>query len=161
MKISEYGLQLREKQKIRRTYGLLETQFHGIYEKAIRMRGITGVNMLQLLEQRLDNAVYRLGFAPSRRTARQLVTHRHFMVNNKIVDIPSYILRENDLIQVRERSKKLAIIHDSIKRVREGRLVPYFELDKAKLEGKFLHIPEREEIPVNFHEQLVVELYSK
>lgn len=161
MKVSEYGIQLREKQKIRRTYGLLEKQFHLNYEKAVRMRGVTGDNMLKLLEQRLDNAVYRLGFASSRRAARQLVRHRHLLVNDKVVDIPSYKLKEGDVIKVRNRSKKLMVIHDSIKRVREGRLVPYISLDKAKLEGVFLHVPEREEIPGNFKEQLVVELYSR
>ncbi len=161
MKTSEYGIQLREKQKIRRSYGLLERQFHRIYERATRMRGVTGEILLQLLERRLDNAVYRLGFAPSRRAARQLVNHRHFLVNGRIVDIPSYIVDENDQIQVRENSKKLEIIHDSIKRVREGRLVPYFSLDKAKLVGTLLHIPQREEIPSGFREKLVVELYSK
>ena len=117
--------------------------------------------MLQLLERRLDNTIYRMGFAPSRRSARQLVRHRHFIVNDTIVDIPSYILKEGDVIKVRERSKKLNIIHDSIKRVREGRLVPYLSLDKAKLEGILEHIPERGEIPGNFREQLVVELYSR
>lgn len=160
-KSTGYGVQLREKQKIRRTYGLLEKQFHAFYERANRMRGVTGETLLQLLERRLDNAVYRLGFAPSRRSARQLVSHRHFLVNGKIVDIPSYVLKENDRIQVREGSKKLDIIHDSIKRVREGRLVSYFSLDKAKLEGILLHIPERAEIPAEVREQLVVELYSK
>ena len=161
MKVSEYGLQLREKQKIRRSYGLLEKQFHGLYERATKMHGVTGEILLQLLERRMDNAVYRLGFAPSRRAARQMVTHRHFTVNGKIVDIPSYIIKENDMIQVREKSKRLNMIHDSIKRVREGRLVPYFNLDKAKLEGSLLHVPARDEIPVNYREQLVVELYSK
>jgi len=160
-KSTGYGIQLREKQKIRRTYGLLERQFHAFYERASQMRGVTGETLLQLLERRLDNAIYRLGFAPSRRSARQLVNHRHFLVNGRIVDIPSYILKENDRIQVRENSKKLEIIHDSIKRVREGRLVTYFSLDKAKLEGIFLHIPERAEIPAEVREQLVVELYSK
>jgi len=160
-KVSEYGIQLREKQKIRRSYGLLEKQFHGVYERAVRMRGITGENMLQLLERRLDNIVYRLGFATSRISARQLVRHRHFMVNENIVDIPSYVLKEGDVIKVREKSKKLNTIHDSIKRVREGRLVPFLNLDKAKLEGVFEHYPSRSEIPGNFREQLVVELYSK
>jgi small subunit ribosomal protein S4 len=160
-KVSEYGHQLREKQKIRRTYGLLENQFHGIYEKAVRMRGMTGVNMLLLLERRLDNTVYRLGFAPSRNTARQLVSHRHFLVNNRIVDIPSYLLKEGDVVKVREGSKKLKLIHDSIKRVREGRLVPYLNLDKAKLEGTLIQFPDRKDIPGNFNEHLVVELYSK
>ena len=160
-KVSEYGIQLREKQKIRCSYGLLEKQFHGVYERAVRMRGITGENMLQLLERRLDNIVYRLGFATSRISARQLVRHRHFMVNENIVDIPSYVLKEGDVIKVREKSKKLNTIHDSIKRVREGRLVPFLNLDKAKLEGVFEHYPSRSEIPGNFREQLVVELYSK
>jgi small subunit ribosomal protein S4 len=116
---------------------------------------------LQLLELRLDNAIYRLGFAPSRKSARQLVNHRHFLVNGRIVDIPSFTLREGDIIRVRDRSKKLTIIHDSIRKVREGRLVPYFSLDKAKLEGKLEHIPQRSEIPANFREKLVIELYSK
>jgi len=160
-KVSEYGIQLREKQKIRRTYGLLEKQFHGVYEHAVRMSGVTGEVMLQLLERRLDNTIYRMGFAPSRRSARQLVRHRHFIVNDTIVDIPSYVLKEGDTIKVREKSKKLDIIHDSIKRVREGRLVPYLSLDKAKLEGILDHVPERGEIPGNFREQLVVELYSR
>jgi len=117
--------------------------------------------MLQLLERRLDNIVYMLGFATSRISARQLVRHRHFMVNENIVDIPSYVLKEGDVIKVREKSKKLNTIHDSIKRVREGRLVPFLNLDKAKLEGVFEHYPSRSEIPGNFREQLVVELYSK
>lgn len=160
-KVSEYGIQLREKQKIRRTYGLLEKQFHGVYERAVRMRGITGENMLQLLERRFDNTIYRLGFALSRRAARQLVRHRHFLVNDTIVDIPSYVLKEGDVIKVREKSKKLAVIHDAIKRVREGRLVPFLNLDKAKLEGVFEHYPSRAEIPGSFREQLVVELYSR
>ncbi|MBC8204306.1 30S ribosomal protein S4 [bacterium] len=160
-KVSEYGLQLREKQKIKRHYGLLERQFHGVYEKAIRMRGITGENMMQLLERRLDNVVYRMGLCSSRSAARQMVNHRHFIVNNRIVDIPSYILKPGDIIKVREKSKKLNTIHDSIKRVREGRLAPYLSLDKAKLEGELLSIPERRDIPVSFKEQLVVELYSK
>ena len=160
-KISEYGIQLREKQKIRRNYGLLEKQFHGLYEKAVKMRGISGDNMLKLLERRLDNTVYRMGFAPSRRSARQLVRHRHFLVNDRIVDIPSYLMKEGDVVKVRERSKKMRIIHDSIRRVREGRLLPYLNLDKAKLEGVLIHIPERNEIPGDFHEQLVVELYSR
>jgi len=160
-KVSEYGIQLREKQKIRRTYGLLEKQFRGVYDHAVRMRGVTGEVMLQLLERRLDNTIYRMGFAPSRRSARQLVRHRHFIVNDTIVDIPSYVLREGDIIKVRDKSKKLDIIHDSIKRVREGRLVPYLSLDKAKLEGILDHVPERAEIPGNFREQLVVELYSR
>ena len=161
IKVSEYGIQLREKQKIRKNYGLLENQFRRVYEKAVHMRGVAGTNILQLLERRLDNAVYRLGFAPSRRAARQLVSHRHFLVNNRIVDIPSYTLKEGDVIQVREHSRKLTIIHDSMRKVREGRLVPYYSLDKAKLEGALIHIPEREEIPISFREQLVVELYSR
>ena len=160
-KVSEYGMQLREKQKIRRTYGLLEKQFHGVYERANRMRGVTGDNMLQLLERRLDNVVYRMGFAASRRAARQLITHRHFIVNDRLVDIPSFMVKEGDVIKVREKSKKLTVIHDSIKRVREGRLVPYMSLDKAKLEGVFQYVPERAEIPGNFREQMVVELYSR
>ncbi|NOZ55603.1 MAG: 30S ribosomal protein S4 [Calditrichaeota bacterium] len=160
-KQSEYGRQLREKQKMKRIYGVLERQFRRYFDIASRQKGITGENLLQLLERRLDNVVYRLGFAPSRRAARQLVRHRHFAVNGRVVDIPSYLVKPGDRIQVREKSRTLDVIHTSMRRVKEGRLVPWLELDKAALVGTFREIPSREDIPVNVSEQLVVELYSK
>ena len=122
-KVSEYGIQLREKQKIKRIYGVLETQFRNLFEKASRQKGITGTNMLQLLERRLDNVVYRLGFAPSRKAARQLVSHRHILINGHIVDIPSYVLTAGDVIKVKDKSKQLDIIHNSLKRVKDN-LIP-------------------------------------
>ncbi len=160
-KQSEYGRQLREKQKMKRIYGVLERQFRRYFDIASRQKGITGENLLQLLERRLDNVVYRLGFAPSRRAARQLVRHRHFAVNGRVVDIPSYLVKPGDRIQVREKSRTLDVIHASMRRVKEGRLVPWLELDKAALVGTFREIPSRQDIPVNVSEQLVVELYSK
>lgn len=160
-KQSEYGLQLREKQKVRRTYGLLETQFRYFYEKAVRQKGITSEILLQLLERRLDNVIYRLGFAPSRKAARQLVRHRHFLVNEKPVDIPSYILKAGDIIKVKEKSKKLEMIHASMRKIREGRLLPWLELDKAGMKGSILNIPSRTDIPLDANESLIVELYSK
>lgn len=160
-KQSDYGLQLREKQKVRRIYGILERQFRNYFEKAERQRGITGENLLKLLERRFDNVIYRLGFAPSRRTARQLVRHRHFLINDRIVDIPSYLLKPGDVVRVREKSKQLDVIHSSLRRVREGQLVPWVSLDKANLMGTFLQIPNREDIPEDINEHLIVELYSK
>jgi len=159
--MSEYALQLREKQKVRRTYGILEAQFRNYFEQALRQTGRTGETLMKILERRLDNVVYRLGFAPSRKAARQLVRHRHFLVNNRIVDIPSYLLNPGDVVQVRERSKKLDVIHASLKRVKEGQVMPWLSVDKANLSGTFLQIPEREEMMLPFNEQLVVELYSK
>jgi small subunit ribosomal protein S4 len=159
-KVSEYGIQLREKQKIKRIYGVLETPFRNLFEKASRQKGITGTNMLQLLERRLDNVVYRLGFAPSRKAARQLVSHRHILINGKIVDIPSYILAAGDIIKVKDKSKQLDIIHNSLKRVKDN-LYPWLTVDKASLSGTFVNIPEREDIQLNVNEQFVVELYSK
>lgn len=160
-KHSEYGIQLREKQKVRRTYGLLETQFRNFFSKAERHKGITSEILLQLLERRFDNIVYRLGFAPSRSAARQLVRHRHFLVNDKLVNIPSYIINAGDVIQVQEKSKKLDIIHASMRKIREGRLLPWLELDKAGMKGTMLNIPSRADIPIDVNESLIVELYSK
>lgn len=159
-KFSEYGVQLREKQKVKRIYGLLETQFENYFEKANRQKGVTGGNLIKLLERRLDNVVYRLGFAPSRKAARQLILHRHFTVNNKLVDIPSYLLSAGDVIAVRDKSKKLDVIHDSLRRTKDN-IYSWLSVDKASLTGTFLQIPEREEIPLNANEQLIVELYSK
>jgi small subunit ribosomal protein S4 len=160
-KRSEYGMQLREKQKIRRIYGVLETQFRRVYEEANRAKGITGENLLQMLESRLDNVVYRLGFAPSLRAARQLVRHRHFMVNDHIVDIPSFLVGPGDVIMVKPQSRRMNVIHDSLRRVKEGKLAQHLELDKAKLTGKMLDVPARADIPLDVNEQAVVELFSK
>jgi small subunit ribosomal protein S4 len=160
-KVSEYGHQLREKQKIRTTYGLGERQFRRFFAEAQRHKGVTGDLLMQLLESRLDNVVYRIGFASSRRQARQLIRHRHFMVNNRIVDIPSYCVQSSDVIQVKDRSKRLAAIHAAMQKVHEGKTVPYLSLDKAKMEGVFLERPNRADIPFDVSEQLVVELYSR
>ena len=158
-KTSEYGLQLQEKQKAKYTYGILEKQFRNLFEKASKKGGITGEVLLQLIEARLDNVVYRLGIARSRAQARQLVTHRHITVNGEVVNIPSYTLREGDLIGVRERSKSLEIVSDSLaSRVNR---YSWLEWDNAALTGKFMNFPQRDEIPENIKEQLIVELYSK
>ncbi len=160
-KISDYGVQLREKQKVKRIYGLLEKQFHGYYVKATRQLGVTGENLLVLLESRLDNTVYRLGFAPSRKSARQLVRHRHFMVNGRITDIPSYQLKPGDVIKVREKSKSLDIIHMALRDSERMVDLPWLSLNKANLEGQITERPKREDIPLTVKEQLIVELYSK
>ena len=161
MKISEYGVQLREKQKIRRMYGLMETQFRNYFAKALKQTGRTGETLVKVLERRLDNVIYRMGFAPSRKAARQLVNHGHFLVNNQPVDIPSYLLKAGDTIQVRDKSKKLEILHASMKRMKDTAMLPWLSLDKAAMVGTFLNVPERADIPLNADEQLIVELYSK
>jgi small subunit ribosomal protein S4 len=160
-KKSEYGVQLREKQKVRRIYGILEAQFQNYFEKATRVKGVTGQTLIKSLERRMDNVVFRLGFAPSMKTARQLVRHRHFLVNNKIVDIPSYQLSPGDEIKVRDKSKKLETIHAAMRRIKEGKQLSWLSLDKASMKGVFLQVPNREEIPIDINEQLIVELYSK
>jgi small subunit ribosomal protein S4 len=160
-RISEYGIQLREKQKVRRQYGLLETQFRNYFERASKATGRTGDLLIKMLERRFDNVVYRMGLAPSRKAARQLVLHRHFLVNNQIVDIPSYLLNPGDVIQVRDKSKKLDLIHGSMKRMKDNAMLPWLSLDKASMTGTFLNVPERADIPLNANEQLIVELYSK
>lgn len=159
-KFSEYGVQLREKQKVKRIYGLLETQFRNYFEKANRQKGVTGANLVKLLERRLDNVVFRLGFAPSRKAARQLVLHGHFTVNNQVVDIPSFLLGAGDVVSVREKSKKLDAIHNSLRRTKDN-VYTWLSVDKASLSGTFMNVPEREDIPLNANEQLIVELYSK
>lgn len=161
VKISEYGIQLREKQKVRRIYGILEKQFRNYFEKADKLKGVTGENLLRLLESRLDNTVYRLGFAQSRNQARQLVRHRHFAVNGKLVDIPSFSLKPGDVIVVREKSKKLGVFHDSMRRIRDEDIYPWLTLEKAQIEGTFIDYPNREDIPIQVQENLIVELYSK
>lgn len=160
-KVSPYGLQLREKQKVRRIYGLLEKQFRNYFLRADRKTGVTGEILLQLLEIRLDNLVYRLGFASSRKAARQLVRHRHLMVNSRIVDIPSYSVKPHDVIKIREKSKNLNLIHAALKDVGRGDEIPWLSLNKAALEGELLEIPKRADIPLTVNEQFIVELYSK
>jgi small subunit ribosomal protein S4 len=160
-KLSDYGIQLREKQKVRRIYGILERQFHNYYEKADSLKGVTGENLLRLLESRLDNTVYRLGFAQSRIQARQMVRHRHLMVNGRLVDIPSYLLKPGDVVSVREKSKKVGVFHESMRRVRDEDMYPWLKLEKAQLEGTFLDWPNRQDIPIQVQENLIVELYSK
>ena len=160
-KVSDYGLQLREKQKARRVYGLLERQFKSYYEKAARQKGITGEILLRLLESRLDNVVYRLGFAPSRNMARQLVRHRHFTVNGRIVNIPSYQVKPGDIIQVKEKSTKMAVVQSALKRIDRRTELPWLQVDKATFTGSVLALPERDEIPTPIQEHLIVGLYSK
>ncbi len=159
-KVSTYGLQLREKQKVRRTYGILENQFRNYFKKADIKTGITGQNLVQFLECRLDNLVYRLGFAASRKQARQLVRHRHIMIDDRTVDIPSYQVKPNQVIRVRDKSKNLDMVHASLKLGR-GDEIPWLRLNKAALEGELLEVPERSDIPLTANEHLIVELYSK
>ena len=159
-KTSEYGIQLREKQKAKYTYGVLEKQFRNLFEKASSMKGITGEILLQLLESRLDNVVYRLGVAPTRAAARQLVLHRHVTVNGAVVNIPSYQIQPGDVVGVREKSKSLEVIGDALAGFNHTKY-PWIEWDETLKAGKFLHVPAREDIPENIKEQLIVELYSK
>lgn len=160
-KISDYGIQLREKQKIKRIYGLSEKQFHLFFERADRQKGITGANLLVALERRLDNVVYRLGFANSRTQARQLVQHRHFLVNGKKVNIPSLLVRVGDVVEVRERSRKIQLIQDSLDAVVRRGVPQWLDLEKDNLKGVIKSLPVREDLTMPMQEQLVVELYSK
>jgi small subunit ribosomal protein S4 len=160
-KVSEYGNQLREKQKVKRYYGLMEDQFKRYFEIASRKKGITGEILITLLEQRLDNVVFRLHFASSRKMARQLVRHGHIRVNGKKVDIPSYLINEGDTIEVKESSKKIISILESMKNVSRVGTVPWLEVDPDKLSGTFVYLPKREEIDLPANEQLIVEFYSK
>ena len=159
-KTSEYGVQLREKQKAKYTYGVLEKQFHNLFEKASRIKGITGEILLQLLESRLDNVVFRLGIAPTRAAARQLVLHKHVTVNGAVVNIPTYSVKPGDVVGVREKSKSLEVIADALAGFNHSKY-PWIEWDETLKAGKFLHVPAREDIPENIKEQLIVELYSK
>jgi small subunit ribosomal protein S4 len=160
-KETNYGLQLREKQKARRIYGLLERQFRHTFTKASEAKGVTGEVLLQMLERRLDNVVFRLGLAASRSAARQLVRHRHFSVNGKNVDIPSFQVRPGDEVQVREKSREMTVIKHSLDS-RKGQGVPdWLELHSERLSGRILHVPTRASIGVPINEQLIVELYSK
>jgi small subunit ribosomal protein S4 len=160
-KFSDYGLQLREKQKIRRMYGLVEKQFKSYFKVADRQKGVTGTNFLIMLERRVDNTVYRLGLASSRDQARQLVRHNHFLVNGKKVNIPSFLLRPGDKVTVVESSRQLGIINEAMDAMPRRGLPPWLELDKANYEGIFKALPTREEMNLPVQEQLVVEFYSK
>ena len=159
-KTSEYGMQLREKQKAKYTYGVLEKQFRNLFEKASRTKGVKGEVLLQLLEARLDNTVYRLGIAPTRAAARQLVLHRHIVVNGEVLNIASYSVKPGDVVGVREKSKSLEVIVDALSGFNHSKY-PWLEWDETAKAGKMLHIPAREDIPENIKEQLIVELYSK
>ena len=158
-KQSEYAVQLAEKQKAKYTYGILERQFEKMFNEANRSKGITGENLLKFCESRLDNVVFRMGIAPTRRSARQLVSHRHIMVNGGLVNVPSYQLKEGDVISVRERSKSLELISNSLDQ--SDAKWDWIEFDRTSLTGKFISAPERTQIPENINEQLIVELYSK
>ncbi len=159
-KKSEYALQLFEKQKVKYTYGILERQFENLFHKAAIKDGITGENLIKLCEARLDNTIYRLGIAPTRRAARQLVIHKHIVVDGDVVNVPSYSLKGGQLISVREKSKSLETISNSLAGKAQGRF-NWLEWDASSLTGKFISFPERDQIPENFNEQAIVELYSK
>ncbi|HYA27020.1 MAG TPA: 30S ribosomal protein S4 [Thermodesulfovibrionales bacterium] len=160
-KLSDYGVQLMEKQKVRKPYGLMEVQFRKYFHEAERRKGITGETLLQLLECRLDNVVYRMGFGSNRRQARQLITHGHFTINGKAVNIPSYITRPGDVVEVRESSRKISSIQENLEKAGHRGLPTWLETDAANFKGKVLHVPSREEIQLPVQEQLIVELYSK
>ncbi len=162
-KMSDYGIQLREKQKVKRTYGMLEKQFNLFFKKAVGMRGVTGELLIVLLERRLDNMVYRMHFAGSRKQARQLVSHGHITVNGRRVRIPSYLVREGDEVEVREPSKKLVEVKDSLKEYSRSGVVPWLEVDPDRIWGKVRAIPRRNDVTdaADINEQLIVELYSK
>ena len=159
-KLSEYGTQLKEKQKAKYTYGVLEKQFRNLFNKAARKEGVTGELLLQLLECRLDNVVYRLGIARTRAAARQLVLHRHITINGNVVNIPSYSVKPGEVVAVREKSKSLEVIEDSLAGFNHSKY-PWIEWEESVKGGKMLHLPQREDIPENIKEQLIVELYSK
>ncbi|WP_136527070.1 30S ribosomal protein S4 [Geomonas ferrireducens] len=161
IKVSDYGVQLREKQKVRRIYGILENQFRGYFETADRMKGVTGENLLFLLERRLDNVVYRLGFATSRDEARQLVRHSHFTLNGRKANIPSIQVKSGDVIQLREKSRKITVINESLEGVVRRGIPQWLELDKDAFKGTIKALPVREDITMPIQEQLIVELYSK
>ena len=159
--MSNYGVQLREKQRMKYMYGLLERQFRTYFKKSQSKSGPTGHNLLIMLESRLDNTIFRLGLAPTRRSARQLVSHKHFIINNKVVNIPSFQVKPEDIIQVRKKSIKMEVFQDALRKLQGDNPMPWLEIDKAKLMGRVVSIPERDEITEPINEQLVVELYSK
>ena len=160
-RLSEYGIQLREKQKVRRVYGVLEKQFRNYYKEAARLKGNTGENLLQLLETRLDNVVYRMGFGATRAEARQLVSHKSVMVNGRVVNIPSFKVSANDVVSIREKSQKQARIKAALELAAQREKPTWIEVDSAKMEGAFKRIPERSDLSAEINEQLIVELYSK
>ena len=160
-KHSDYRIQLREKQKVKRMYGLLETQFRGYYARADRQKGITGTNLLILLESRLDNVAYRMGFASSRNQARQLVRHTHFLVNGRKVNIPSYQVKPNDVVEVKEKSRKVSSILEAMETVVRRGIPNWMEVDKENFRGTFKTLPNREDLTMPIQEQLIIELYSK
>lgn len=158
---TEYSTQLREKQKVKRIYGILERQFRGCFHKAERQKGVTGENLLQILERRLDNVVYKLGFSSSRKEARQLVSHGHFLVNGKMTDIPSFLLKEGDIVAVKQKSGEMTAIHNALSSIEARGLPSWLELDKGNLQGKVKSVPTKEDISLPVNEQLVVEFYSR
>jgi len=158
---SDYALQLMEKQKAKYTYGVLERQFRNTFDKANRSKGVTGEVLLQLLESRLDNTIFRLGIAPTRRSARQMVTHKHIVVNGRISNIPSHSLRPGDIVGVKAKSHELEMVKNSVSGKSEVRKFPWLEMNPEKVQGVFLAYPTREQIPEKINEQLIVELYSK
>lgn len=160
-RLSDYGMQLREKQKLRRTYGVLEKQFHNYYKEASRIKGSTGENLLQLLEARLDNVVYRMGFGSTRAEARQLVSHKSILVNGKIVNIPSYKVMPEDVVSVREKARKQARVNEAMALAEQGGYPEWLSVDSNKFEGTFKAMPMRSDLPPDINESLVVELYSK
>ena len=160
-KLSDYGVQLREKQKVRKIYGLLENQFRSTFGRAERKKGVTGEVLLQLLECRLDNVAYRMGFAPNRNSARQLVTHGHFLVNGRKVNIPSYVVRVGDVVELKEASRTIAIVVDNVSKMEHRGVPAWLEVDFSGFKGKVLQMPTREDIQLSANEQLIVELYSK
>ena len=159
-RLSDYGLRLREKQKVKRIYGLSEGQFRNLFDRALQMPGVTGDNLLVLLECRLDNLVYRLGFAPSRKAARQLVRHRHVLVNGRPVDVPSYLVKPGEEIRLRERSREIPMVKEALERLRDQR-PSWVAVDEATMTGRMLQVPTRADIPLAAQEQLIVELYSR
>ena len=160
-RLSDYGVQLREKQKVRRTYGVLERQFRGYYKEAARLKGATGENLLQLLECRLDNVVYRMGFGSTRAESRQLVSHKSMTVNGDVVNIPSYQVAEGDVVAVRQKAKEQLRIKSALELAGQRNPIDWVNVNQSKLEGEFTRKPEREELPSEINENLIVELYSK
>lgn len=161
VKLSDYGIQLREKQKARKSYGLVERQFRNYFHEAERQKGATGEVLLQLLERRLDNVVFRMGFAANRREARQLIAHGHFLVNGRAINIPSYLVKVGDIIEVKEISREIPSISDNLSKIEHRGLPNWIEVDSLNFKGKVLHIPSGEEMQLPVQEQLIVELYSK
>lgn len=160
-KLSEYGLQLREKQKVKRTYGLMESQFRSYFQKAARTQGVTGINLLVLLERRLDNVVYRMGFADSRAQARQLVRHGHMRVNGRKVNIPSFLIKQGDAVEPREKSRNMEVIRGNMEHIAQKQIPEWLHVDATAMRGVVQTMPSREDITMPIQEQLIVELYSK